>query len=272
VTKFYPAKFALAVAAFMAIAFTASAQSRSPLLLQTPTLSATQIAFVYGGDIWIVGRQGGEAHRLVTGTDLQTGPIFSPDGSMVAYSGDYDGNIDVYIVPSAGGQPMRLTYHPGPDIASGWTPDGKSILFRSHRDSTNDPDKLFTVPVSGGFPVELPLDMAETGAFSPDGSQLAYVPIFQWEPAWKMYRGGQTTPVWIANLSDSSVVKIPREDSNDRNPLLIGKTVYFLSDREGPVTLFSYDPAAQKVTREIENKNGFDISSASAGNGQIVYS
>jgi tricorn protease len=270
-TKLSPASFALALAALFALALATPAQSNTPLLLQTPTLSATQIAFVYGGDIWIVGRQGGEAKRLVTGTDLETGPMFSPDGSLVVYSGDYDGNIDVYVVSSGGGQPTRLTYHPGPDIAIGWTPDGKSVLFRSHRDSTNDADKLFTVPVSGGFPAELPLDMAETGAFSPDASKLAYVPIFQWEPDWKMYRGGQTTPVWIANLADSSVVKVPREDSNDRNPLWIGKTVYFLSDREGPVTLFSYDPATQKVTREIENKNGFDISSAAAGNGQIVY-
>ena len=85
------------------------------------------------GDIWIVGREGGEAHRLVTGRDLESGPIFSPDGSMVAFSGNYDSNVDVYVVPSAGGEPRRLTYHPGPDVAVGWTPDGKSVLFHSHR-------------------------------------------------------------------------------------------------------------------------------------------
>ena len=271
-TKLFPAKFLLAAAAVLAVALTAPAQSKIPLLLQTPTMSATQIAFVYGGDIWIVGRQGGEAHRLVTGMDLLTAPIFSPDGSMVAYSGNYDGNVDVYVVPSAGGEPTRLTYHPRPDIAVGWTPDGKNVLFQSDRFSTSDPAKLFTVPVSGGFPTPLPLDMAETGAYSPDASHIAYVPIFQWEPDWKMYRGGQTTMVWIADLSDSSMVEIPRDNSNDRNPIWIGKTVYFLSDREGPVTLFSYDTVSKKVTREIENKNGFDISSASSGDGKIIYS
>jgi tricorn protease len=270
-TKFIPARFALLLIAFLATSLTTRAQSKTPLLLQTPTISATQIAFVYGGDIWIVPRQGGEAQRLVTGTDLETGPIFSPDGSAVAYSGDYDGNIDVYVVPSSGGDPKRLTYHPGPDIAIGWTPDGKRVLFRSHRSSSNDPDKLYTVPVTGGFPSELPLDMAEAGSYSPDGSQMAYVPVFQWEPDWKLYRGGQTTPIWIARLADSSVVSVPRENSNDRDPIWIGKTVYFLSDREGPVTLFAYDTQTQKVTREIENKNGFDISSASGGDGQIVY-
>ncbi len=249
-----------------------AADPKGPLLLQTPTVSATQIAFVYAGDIWIVSREGGDAHRLVSGRDLGSGPIFSPDGSMVAFSGDYDGNVDVYVVPSAGGEPRRITYHPGADVAVGWTPDGKSVLFRSHRTSVNDPDKLFTVPVTGGFPVELPLEMAEVGSYSPDGTQIAYVPIFQWEPDWKGYRGGQTTPIWIAKLSDSSVVKIPREESNDRNPMWIGKTVYYLSDRDGPRTLFAYDTETQKVSRVIDNKNGFDISSASAGNDAIVYS
>ena len=241
------------------------------LLLQTPTLSKTQIAFVYGGDIWTVPREGGAAQRLVTGTDLETGPIFSPDGSTIAYSGNYDGNVDVYVVASTGGEPRRLTYHPGPDYAVAWTPDGKNVLFQSSRTSDNDPSHLFTVPVSGGFPKQLPLGMAEGGSYSPDDTHIAYVPIFQWEPEWKGYRGGQTTPVWIANLADSSVVKIPRNNSNDGNPMWVGDTVYFLSDRDGARTLFAYDTKTQKVTRVIDN-HGFDITSASAGPGTIVYS
>lgn len=241
------------------------------LLLQSPTLSKTQIAFVYGGDIWVVPREGGNAQRLVTGADLETGPMFSPDGSLVAFSGNYDGNVDVYVVPATGGQPRRLTYHPGPDIAVAWTPDSKDVLFQSARTSDNDPHHLFTVPATGGFPTQLPLEMAEDGSYSPDGTHLAYVPVFQWEPDWKGYRGGQTTPVWIANLSDSSVVKVPRDNSNDGNPMWVGKTVYFLSDRDGARTLFTYDTETQKVTRAIDN-HGFDITSASAGPGAIVYS
>ncbi len=271
-TNFTPARTVFLLLAVLAICFITPADPKTPLLLQDPTMSATQIAFVYGGNIWVVARQGGEARRLVTGTDLESNPVFSPDGSMIAYGGNYDGNVDVYVVPSSGGNPTRLTYHPEPDIPVGWTPDGKNVLFRSHRASTNDPDKLFTVPVTGGFPTELPLDMAETGSYSPDGTHIAYVPIFQWEPDWKMYRGGQTTPVWIADLSDSSIVKVPRENSNDNNPIWIGKTVYFLSDREGPSTLYAYDTDSHKVARVIENKNGFDISSASASHGQIIYS
>ena len=204
------------------------------MLLQSPTLSKTQIAFAFGGDIWIVNRAGGDAHRLVTGTGLLSGPHFSPDGSMVAYTGNYDGNLDVYVVPAEGGEPRRLTYHPGPDVAVGWTPDGKSVLFVSRRFSYADSGQLFTMPIEGAFPSPLPLPQAEDGAYSPDGTHIAYSPYFQVEPNWKHYAGGQTTPIWIADLADSSIVKVPRDNSNDRNPLWIGDKVYFLSDRKWP--------------------------------------
>jgi len=157
----------------------ASAQdSAPPLLLQSPTLSRTQVAFAYGGDIWIVDRAGGDARRLVTGAGLNSGPIFSPDGTRVAYTGDYDGNQDVYVVASAGGEPRRLTSHPDTDVAIGWTPDGKNILFRSTRTSYSRFEKLFTVPVDGGMPTALPLPMGVQGSFSPDAGQIAYVPFW----------------------------------------------------------------------------------------------
>lgn len=248
-----------------------AAAANPPLLLQTPSLSKTQIAFAYGDEIWIVPRAGGDAHVLVGGNDLASGPVFSPDGRMIAYTGDYDGNPDVYVVPATGGEPHRLTWYPGPDVAVGWAPDGKRVLFHSHRDSINDSNQLFTVPVSGGLPAPLPLSMAEYGSYSPGASRIAYSPVFQWEPDWKGYRGGQTTPIWIARLSDSSVVKIPRDNSNDRNPMWVGNTVYFLSDRDGPVTLFAYDTKTGSVTKLLNN-DGFDIDSASAGPGAIVYS
>jgi tricorn protease len=244
----------------------------TPLLLQTPTVSKTQIAFAYGGDIWIVDRKGGEARRLVTGIGLESSPIFSPDGQWVAFTGDYDGNTDVYVVPAEGGQPRRLTYHPDPDVALGWTPDGKSVLFRSHRASYSDPNQFFTVPLTGGLPAEIPLPMAEEGAFSPDGTKLAYVPNFQWEPFWQNYRGGQTTPIWIVNVSDSSVVaKVPPANCNDRDPMWVGDTIYFISDRNGPLALFAYDTKSGEVTQVVDNKDRWDILSASAGPEAIVY-
>ncbi|MDE2461647.1 MAG: PD40 domain-containing protein [Gammaproteobacteria bacterium] len=253
------------------LSVTAVAANSPPLLLQTPTLSQTRIAFAYGDEIWIAPRAGGDAGVLAGGNGLASGPVFSPDGSLVAYTGNYTGNQNVYVVPAAGGEPRRLTWHPGADVVVGWTPDGKHVLFRSHRDGNTDSDRLFTVPVTGGLPTVLPLSMAEDGSYSPDALHLAYSPIFQWEPDWKGYRGGQTTPIWIARLSDSSVAKIPRNNSNDRDPMWVGNTVYFLSDRDGPVTLFAYDSHTGQVTKLLNN-DGFDIDSASAGPGAIVYS
>lgn len=244
--------------------------AESPLLL-SPTLSETQVAFVHGSQIWIAPRDGGDARLLVGGATPALRPVFSPDGTQVAYTGLQAGNYDIYVVPAAGGTPQRLTWHPGPDVVVGWTPDGRNVLFSSRRLSNTDSSRLFTVPLAGGLPAALPLSMAENGSYSPDGSQLAYSPVFQWQPDWQHYRGGQTTPIWIARLSDSSVVKIPRENSNDKNPMWVGETVYFLSDRDGPVTLYGYDTQSRAVTRLLDN-TGFDIDSAAAGPDAIVYS
>jgi tricorn protease len=252
----------------LAIALLASAQGAT--LFQQPTISRTQVVFAYGGDLWIAPRDGGEARRLTVGIGTESDPFFSPDGAQIAFTGEYDGNIDVYVVPLTGGMPRRLTWHPGPDRVAGWTPDGKQILFRSSRNSHNFVNRLFTLAPDGTFPAELPLPTAEEGAFSTDGSRLAYVPLGRAFDAWKRYRGGRTTPVWIANLSDSLIEKIPRDNSNDFNPMWAGNRIYFLSDRNGPVTLFSYDTATKKVAQAIPN-NGFDIKSASAGPDAIAY-
>ena len=241
------------------------------LLLRKPALSRTQIVFSYAGDLWSVPRDGGEARRLTAGPGEETDPVFSPDGSMIAFTGEYDGNVDVFVMPAAGGVPRRLTYHPGRDSAVGWTPDGKRVLFVSARAVANDGARLYTLPVEGGgLPEELPLPIALEGSYSADGSHLAYVPLFQWQQAWKRYRGGQTRKIWIANLADSSIVKIPRENSNDFDPMWAGDRIYFLSDREGPVTLFYYDTKTNKVTRAIAN-HALDFKSASLGPGAIVY-
>ncbi len=254
----------------LTIALPAFAQA-GPLLLQTPTLSASQIAFAYAGNLWIVPRSGGAARSLLPDDRGASHPSFSPDGRLIAYSADIAGNEDVYVIPAAGGEPRRLTWHPARDTAAGWTPDGKAVLFASHRDAANDSGQLYVVPLTGGLPHALPLPRAEGGSFSPDGSHIAYEPDFQWEPDWRGYRGGQTTPIWIARLSDSSVTKIPRDNSSDKNPMWLGNAVYFLSDRNGPATLFAYDVATNNVAQLIDNK-GFPIDSAASGPGAIVYS
>jgi tricorn protease len=258
------------VACLLAVEVLALAQGERPLLLRHPTVSQTQIVFSFAGDLWIVSRDGGDARRLTSGVGAETDPFFSPDGTEVAFSGEYDGNQDVYVVPAAGGVPRRLTYHPGADTVTGWTPDGRNITFISTRASYyHVADQMFTVPPAGGFAVQVPLPIVEQASYSPDASHLAYVPHPQWQAAWKRYRGGQTTPIWIATVADSRIERIPRENSNDFNPMWIGNTVYFLSDRNGPVSLFAYDANTKQVTEAIKN-DGLDFKSASAGPGAIV--
>ena len=264
------ARFCAVGICLLAFASFSRAESEKPLLIRHPTLSRDKIAFCYAGDIWTVGRDGGDATRLTAGIGEKCDPYYSPDGKWLAYTADHYGNPDVFVVAATGGEPRRLTSHPAVDAAVGWTPDGKSILFISNRTSATDPLKLFTVPFEGGFPTELPLPMASDGSFSSDGSRIAYTPKFLWQQAWKRYRGGQTMAIWIARLSDSSIEKIPRDNSNDFNPMWVGKKVYFLSDRDGPVSLYAYDTETRKVS-EIMKNQGFDLKSASAGPDAIVY-
>ncbi|MGD8540213.1 MAG: PDZ domain-containing protein [Candidatus Aminicenantes bacterium] len=247
-----------------------AAPGNTPLLMQQPTLSDTHIVFVFAGDLWRVSRNGGVAQRLTTGKGTEFNPVFSPDGSTIAFTGEYDGNVDVYTVPATGGVPHRLTWHPSSDIILDWTPDGKEILFTSGRTAFSRFHELFTVSKSGGFPKKLPLPMGFEGSFSPDGRHIAYVPIRRAFYAWKRYRGGTATPIWIADLEDSSIEKIPRKDSNDFNPMWVGDNVYFLSDRDGPVTLFAYDVKTKKVNRLLANE-GVDLKSAGAWKDAIVY-
>ncbi|PYP51615.1 MAG: protease [Gemmatimonadetes bacterium] len=241
-----------------------------PLLLRRPAISATQLVFTYGGNLWIVSRDGGDARRLTAGPGTENGAAFSPDGNWVAFTGAYDGNPDVFVVAAAGGVPKRLTYHPGLDDVVGWTPDGKSVLFLSTRSSYyHFAPKLYAVPLEGGFPTEYPLPIVAAGSLSPDGSHIAYVPHPQWQRAWKRYRGGQTTPIWLADLKDAHIEKVPRDNSNDFNPMWVGGTVYFLSDRNGAVSLFAYDSKSKQVSEVVKN-DGLDFKSASAGPGAIV--
>ena len=256
----------LLFAAVMQTAWCATSNDK-PLLLRHPTISRTQIVFSFANDLWRVSREGGEAVRLTTGIGMETEPVFSPDGSQIAFTGEYDGNIDVFVMPASGGTPKRLTYHPAADRAVGWTPDGKQVLFASGRNSYAGFSRLFTVPAEGGFETQLPLDRAVEGSYSPDGARIAYVPIDQWQRAWKRYRGGQTTPIWIATLSDSSIAKIPRNNSNDFNPMWVGDTIYFLSDRNGPVSLFAYDTESKQVSEVVKN-GGLDLQIGFGGPGR----
>src|SRR3989442_1487683 len=262
-------RFSVLIACLLVFSGIAVAADDAPLLATWPTISKTEIAFVYGGYLWSVPREGGEARKVTTGGH-ESSQVFSPDGRWIAFSGEYDGSTDVYVMPAQGGEPRRLTWHPAQDSPVEWTRDGKRVLFISNRDAYADITRLYTVPVAGGVPEALPMWRGVEGTYSPDGAQFAYVPNLQWQRAWKRYRGGQTTPIYIVKLADLTLERVPRESSNDSSPQWVGDTVYFLSDRNGPVTLFAYDAKAKTVKQVIAN-NGLDFKSFSAGPDALVY-
>ncbi|HVT13297.1 MAG TPA: PDZ domain-containing protein [Fimbriimonadaceae bacterium] len=260
----------LAIAAAAAVIPDPFDPGPNPMLMRHPTMNATTIVFQFAGDLWSVPREGGQARRLTSAPGVESDPYFSPDGTMIAFSGEYDGNEDVFVMPAKGGEPRRLTYHPGADVCAGWTPDGKSVVFVSSMLANTDTPRLFTVPLTGGVPKPLPFPSGTMISYSPDGQKVAYVPGMKWETAWKRYRGGQTYPIWIGHLSDSTVHEIPRKNSNDEQPMWIGDKIYYMSDKRGPVGLYSYDTLNGKVEEEIKGE-GFDIKSATAGPDAIVY-
>jgi tricorn protease len=240
-------------------------------LLRHPTVNETHIAFVYAGDIWLVERNGGTARQLTTSDGLEMLPRFSPDGAWIAFTAQYDGNIDVYIMPAHGGEPRRLTYHPGADNVRGWTNDGRYVIFASGRESAPVPyHRLWRIGVDGGFPEALPLPMAHRGVYSPDGNRMAYVPFGERNTVWRHYRGGTTTPIWLIDLNTLETEFIPRDNSNDTYPMWIGDKVYFTSDRNGTINLFSYD-INTRTLRQHTFHDDFDIRFASEGAGVIVY-
>jgi tricorn protease len=262
-------RFSALISCLLLISGAAVAADDAPLLATSPTISRTEIVFGYGGYLWSVPRAGGEARQLTTGGH-ESNPYFSPDGKWIAFSGQYDGNEDVYVMAAGGGEPRRLTWHPANDGPAGWTPDSERVLFVSLRDAYADVTRMYTVPVEGGVPEALPMWRAFDGSYSPDGASFAYVPNLKWQEAWKRYRGGQTSPIYIVRLSDLHLDKLPRENSNDSNPVWVGDTVYFLSDRNGPVTIFAYDTKTKQVKQVVENR-GLDLKSMAAGPDALVY-
>ena len=202
------------------------------LMLTSPAVSATHIAFQYDGDLWTALRDGTNVRRVTSYAGDEINPIFSPDGKLLAFSGQYDGNLDVYVVPVEGGVPRRLTWHPGGDVALAFTPDGAAVLFRSARTVfTNRYTQLFAVPLSGGFPERLSVPNAFKAAYSPDGKRLAYTPLSERFHEWKNYRGGTTSRIWLYDFHDKAVVQIPQPEDrcNDTDPMWIAQDYGLLS-------------------------------------------
>ena len=254
------------------VALGAAPESQPTRLLRSPTVSATQIAFAYANNIWVVERAGGRARRLTSFQGQTTNPHFSPDGKWMAFSGEYAGNTDVYVVPADGGEPRRLTWHPGADSVQGWTPDGKAIVFASSRATwaPSGAPRFWTVPVEGGVEQPLALPRGYQGKISADGTHIAYRMNNSWDDERRNYRGGQNRPIWIVDLVTFDLVSPPWTDSKDTDPVWVGDTVYFLSDRDGVANVWSFDTKAKKLA-QATTFTDFDVKTLDAGAGVVVF-
>lgn len=261
------------LASFTVLVAASATAAVNARLLRYPAVSATQIAFVYAGDIWLAPKQGGVARRLSTPPGEESFPRFSPDGTLLAYSANYDGNTDVYVVPTAGGVPTRITYHPDPDRMLNWYPDGRSILFASPREAGKDRFyQLFKVSKDGGLPERLPVPYGEFGAISPDGGFLAYMPQSRDFRTWKRYRGGWAPEIWLFDLTTGNARNMTNSPANDGQPMWHGSTIYFLSDRDEHKrnNIWAFDLFTQQ-TRQVTRFVDFDVRFPSIGPADMVF-
>ena len=243
-------------------------------MLTEPAVTESHIVFAYDNNLWRVSRQGGDAQRLTGGPGREHNPVYSPDGQWLAFSADYAGQTDVYAMPAAGGESRRLTWHPGTDIVRGFTPDSRRVLFESPRSVyTNRFRHLYTVAIDGGVPERLPVPTGYKAALSADGQYLAYTPLSEPFGQWKHYRGGRITRIWIMDLSDQSVVEVPKPagGSNDTDPMWHGDLLYFNSDRDGEFNLYRFDPAEGSVSRLTDLEDFPVLNPAMAPDGTIVF-
>jgi tricorn protease len=242
-------------------------------MFRFPDVSATHITFTFAGDIWIVEKDGGLAYKLSSPKGEEQSAKFSPDGSRIAFSGNYDGNLDVYVVNTLGGNTERLTYHPGDDRVVDWHPDGQKVLFSSSRESGTQRYSQFYL-LSPGKPVpdKLPVPYGVTGCFSPDGKRFAYTPSASEMSTWKRYRGGNAGDIWIFNLETLEAENITDNDAVDGYPMWYENTLYFLSNRgmENRQNIWAYDLVSKSV-RQVTHFEQFDIHTPSAGPSDIVF-
>ena len=254
-------------------------------LIRFPHINGKQIVFSYAGDLYTVSDQGGTARKLTSDIGYEMFPRISPDGKYIAFTGQYDGNTEVFVIPSAGGIPRRLTYtatlnrddlgdRMGPNnIVIGWTPDSKHILFRTRQFTFNDfTGQLMTVPAEGGEAVEIPLKNGGFASYSPDGKKLAYNYVFREFRTWKRYQGGMADDIRIYDFDTHQSQKITDEIRQDIIPMWSadGNKIYFISDRDDIMNLYVYN-LSDKTTRQLTFNKDYDIKFPALGGDQIVY-
>ena len=257
---------ACAAAALLAAALPAAAQTK---LLRFPDIYGERVVFSYAGDLWWASTAGGQATRLTAHPGLELFPRFSPDGSQIAFTGQYDGDEQVYVMPATGGVPRQLTYYParGPlaprwgydNQVYDWSPDGLAVLFRSLRYSTDLSDsRLFLADVDGGLPVPLAMPESGAGDLSPDGTRVVYSPLFRDFRTWKRYEGGWAQELYIFDRETHAVERVTTHPRADRDPMWIGNAIYFTSDRTGTLNLYSYDIGSREI-EQLTDSDTWDV-------------
>jgi tricorn protease len=266
-------------------AFAFSQDSQEGRLMRFPDVRADKIAFVYGGDIWLASTSGGVARRITTHPGRELFPKFSPDGKWLAFTGQYDGNFNVYVMSAEGGQPRQLTFYQGSarpssdrmgihDEVVTWTPDSKRIVFLTRRDASNGWTKRpLTVSIDGGLPEPLPMDQGGLTSFNADGTKIAYNRIFRNFRTWKRYTGGMAQDIYIYDIKNNVFEqKVPHTDYTDTFPMWHGNTIYFSSDRgpEHRFNLYSYDLGSKQV-EQLTHFTDFDVMWPSLGDSSIIF-
>ena len=266
-----------------AFALSASAaQAEEGRLLRFPATNGEQVVFSYAGDLYSVPIAGGKARRLTSHVGYEIFPRYSPDGKTIAFTGQYDGNTEVYTIPAEGGEPLRLTYtatldrddigdRMGPNnIVMTWTPDGSQIVYRSRKQTSGFIGRLFKVGAQGGLSEVIPLPEGGFCSYSPDGKRMAYNRVFREFRTWKYYKGGMADDVWIYDPEAGSVENITKNDAQDIVPMWIGDEIFFISDRDKIMNLFVYNTKT-KQTEKVTDFKEYDIKFPSAGGGMIVF-
>lgn len=251
-------------------------------LLRFPDIHGDRVVFTYAGDLWTASADGGAATRLTAHPGQELFGKFSPDGKWIAFTGQYDGDEQVYVIPATGGVPKQLTFYPakGPLPARwgydnqvyGWTPDGSAVLFRSLREGWSvAQSRLYTVPVQGGLPEALPMPTSGAGDLSPDGSKVFYSPLIRDFRTWKRYEGGWAQNLYIFDLKSREIQPVDHSVRTERDPMWIGNKLFYASDRSGTLNLYEYDLASKRA-RAVTTYKDWDVRWPSASpDGKIVF-
>lgn len=272
-------KSLIASTALTAIAFTQAQAEDGTHLLRDPAISKDHIAFIYAGDLWIADKEGKSAKRLTSSASEESDPTFSPDGTKIAYTGNHENNADVYVISVNGGQPERLTFHPGDDVVLDWSANGKEVAFASDRETNHGrSDQLYHAFMDGRLPEKQMDARVFRGRYDRAQDLFAYIPyvsgyngLFGGTSGWRGYRGGSVPAIHVMDIDANTVAVIDGKEATNFDPMFVEDNLYFLSDRnDTTINLFKFDPA-RETANQVSDDNVWDIRSADSYGEDIIF-